>query len=121
MKLEPIQYNKKHSRLTLLLSVYAVLYCDVCFSFAATLLNAALALAPKSMKCWFSIVTPVNFMCQLFHVVSWSVVSVQRYFYIVKGDWLYQKFPETHKLMVGWSHTTLQQGTHIKLGGEALV
>ena len=73
------------------------------------------------MKFWFSIVTPVNFMCQLFHVVSWSVVSVQRYFYIVKGDWLYQRFPETHKLMVGWSHTTLQQGTHIKLGGEALV
>ena len=58
------------------------------------------------MKFWFSIVTPVNFMCQLFHVVSWSVVSVQRYFYIVKGNWLHQKFTETQKLMVSCAHTT---------------
>ena len=81
-------------------SVYAVLFCNVCFSFTTTCINSLSAIILPTFKLWCSVSAPLNFFSQLFHLVSWTVVSVLRYLYIVKADWLHQRFPDPSKLKV---------------------
>ena len=52
------------------------------------------------VRWWCMISAPLNFFSQLFHVVAWSNVSILRYLYIVKTDWLHQTFPDPAKLKV---------------------
>ena len=51
-------------------------------------------------RLWYRITFLLNFFSQLFHVVAWSCVSILRYLYIVKTDWLHQTFPDPAKLKV---------------------
>ena len=81
-------------------SVYAVLFCNAAFSLATTLFNALSSFAPFSFNSWCFLSFLVNMLSQLFHLVSWSVVSILRYVYILKKDWLNQKFPDPSMLKV---------------------
>jgi hypothetical protein len=42
----------------------------------------------------------LNFFSLLFHCVTWSLVSILRYQYIVNTDWFQNKFPDPIKLKV---------------------
>ena len=81
-------------------SVYAVLFSNVCFSFTSTCVNVASALILPTFFSWVKVSFPLNCFSQLFHVCSWALVSVQRYLYIVKKDWLHHKYPDPTKLKV---------------------
>jgi hypothetical protein len=94
-------------------SVYALLFCNVCFSFISTIIIVIAAFVLSSFRQWISVCIPLNFFSQLFHVMTWSVVSIQRYLYITKADWLHQKFPEPTKLKV----TKLSMGLRQALDG----
>ena len=59
-----------------------------------------LALLLPSFKVWAIVSVTLNIVSQLFHIISWAVVSVQRYLYIVKKEWLLEKYPEPTKIKV---------------------
>jgi len=80
--------------------VYAVLFCNAVFSLATSLFNASSAFVVASFKNWCVLTILIGLLSQLFHVISWGVVSVLRYLYIIKAGWLHQKFPDPCKLKV---------------------
>ena len=80
--------------------VYAILFSNILFSSTACLLNFSVAIFNATFQSWVSVFVLVSQFAQLYHVVCWSIISVLRYFYIIKSAWLFNKFPDQKKLTV---------------------
>ena len=80
--------------------VYAVLFSNIAFSCSACLLNLSVALFDDSFRTWMAVFILLSQFSQMYHAVCWSIISILRYLYIVKNEWLFDKFPEQKKLKV---------------------
>ena len=73
--------------------VYVLLFTNLTFSFVATVINL-LALLAFPFNIWTRFSLYSNLFSAHFHVSSWSIISILRYFYIEHKDWIERKWPD---------------------------
>jgi hypothetical protein len=77
--------------------IYALLFINLIFPVVATVMSLmALAFLPFGQ--WVRLSLFFNCFSLLFHMTSWSVISVLRYIFIEHQEWLNNKWPDVAKL-----------------------
>jgi hypothetical protein len=61
--------------------IYALLISNLIVPFIGTVFNMLL-FATIPFENWTRLVMFINFLCTLFHITSWSIISVLRYIFI---------------------------------------
>jgi len=78
--------------------VYAIIFCNLITSLLSSLLNSVIFPFISSFR-YISLVNGNNLACLYFHFCCWCILSILRYLYIIKKDWLDDKFSEPAKLL----------------------
>ena len=79
--------------------IYALLFSNLIFPVICTIFNFAI-LIWKSFDLWLRVSMMTNYLSTLFHLVSWSVISILRFLYLQHQNWLESKFPDVKKLKI---------------------
>ena len=77
--------------------IYALLFTNLIFPAVATTINL-LVLTLLQFRHWVRLSLFFNFFSLLFHMTSWSVISVMRYIFIEHQDWINNRWPDVTKL-----------------------
>jgi len=78
--------------------LYAIVFCNLITSLLSSLLNS-IVFPFISSVCYTSLVNGNNIACLCFHFCCWCILSILRYLYILKKDYLDEKFSEPAKLL----------------------
>jgi len=78
--------------------LYAIIFCNLITSLLSSLLNSIVFPFISSVR-YTSLVNGNNIACLCFHFCCWCILSILRYLYILKKDYLDEKFSEPAKLL----------------------
>jgi hypothetical protein len=78
--------------------VYAIIFCNLITSLLSSGLNSLIFPFISSFR-YTSLVNGNNIACLHFHFCCWCILSILRYMYIIKKDWLDENFSDPAKLL----------------------
>jgi hypothetical protein len=79
--------------------IYALLFSNLIFPLVATIINFVI-LTFTTFDQWMRGSVITNYLATLFHLVSWSLISVLRFLYLEHPTWLDNKCPDVKKLRI---------------------
>ena len=75
--------------------IYKILFSNLCVSLLSSLANFAFFFFPIKVLKFNKALSTNNWVCIMYHLTSWCILSILRYIYIKHSDWLHKKFPKT--------------------------
>jgi hypothetical protein len=75
--------------------IYKILFSNLCVSLLSSLANFAFFFFPIKVLKFNKALSTNNWVCIMYHLTSWCILSILRYTYIKHSDWLHKKFPKT--------------------------